>query len=289
MNHTSRGKVIGLMLALVLLGSACGKVEDAIRPATETATEVPGAPATQAVETFIARKATEETLYTPTPRRPTATVLPSPTPRSEMGTAGVPLETIRPSITPTSLPLSGGTLIAMERFESISGWFTADEDNYEMGMDEGGYRMAADMVTLNIPIYSVRDFIYRDIQVEVDVMRFDGPDGSYFGVACRFVNINNFYAFVMDADGYYEISKTVNGEYTVIDSGSKSGLFVVDAEKNHIRADCYSGTLTLTINGKQMLSVQDNDLWDGNVGLLLGTHLESGAEILFDNFALYQP
>ena len=287
MNNKSRGKVIGFMLALILLGSACGRVEDMIQPATETATEVPGAPATQAVETFIARKATEATLYTPTPRPPTATASPSSTPRGDAG--GVPIETIRPSITPTSPPLSGGVLIAMERFEIFSGWYATEADNYEMGMDEGGYRMAADMVTLNTPVYSVRDFIYRDIQVEVDVMRFSGPDGSYFGVTCRFTDINNFYAFVMDADGYYEISKTVNGEYTVIDSGSKKGLFVVDAEKNHIRADCYSGTLTLTINSKQMLSVQDSALWEGKVGLLLGTNLESGAKILFDNFALYQP
>jgi len=287
MRRTAWITVTAVLLAMALLLSSCGKVEEVVQPPTETATQIAGLAETQAIATFLARRATEATLYTPTPRLPTATALPSPTPKSDMG--GIPIETARPSITPTPLPLSGGTFILLDDFEGTSGWFTAEEDHYEMGLQSGGYRMFVDMITLNAPVYSVRDYIYRDIRVQVDVMQFKGPDGSYFGVTCRFKDINNYYAFVMDADGYYEISKTIDGEYTLLDSDSKKGLFDVDAEKNNIRADCYSGTLTLTINGKQMLSVQDSSLWDGRVGLLLGTNLEAGAEILFDNFALYQP
>lgn len=288
MNTATRNKVIGLLLIFVLAISACGSVENVIQEATPTTVvDIPGLAETQAIETYLARRATEAVLYTPTPRPPTATASPFPTPRDDAG--GIPIETVRPSITPTPLPLSGGTLISMERFEAFSGWFAGGGDHYEMRMDSGGYRMAADMLTLSVPVYSVRDLIYRDIRIGVDVMQFDGPDGSYFGVTCRFADINNFYGFVMDADGYYEINKTVNGEFMVLGSGSERGLFLVGGEKNHLSADCYSGTLTLNINGDQLLSVQDSDLWEGNIGLLVGTWLEAGVDVLFDNFALYQP
>lgn len=288
MNSTARNRAFGLLLIMVLVVSACSRAGDMIQASTPTTiVDVPGLAETQAIETFLARRATEAVLHTPTPKPPTATVVLSPTPGGE--SSGIPIETVRPSITPTPLPLSGGTLISLENFETFTGWFAGGNDHYEMGMDGGGYRMIVDMLTLNAPVYSVRDVTYRDIRIEVDVVQFDGPDGSYFGVTCRFADTENYYGFVMDADGYYEINKTVDGEFTVIDSGNKRGLFLVEGKKNHLQVDCYSGTLSLNINDNPLLSVQDSDLWEGKVGLLLGTNLESGANVLFDNFALYQP
>ena len=47
--------------------------------------------------------------------------------------------------------------------------------------------------------------------------------------------------------------------------------------------------LTLTVNGKQLLEVQDGALLTGKVGLIVGANYEARADVLFDNFLLSQP
>ena len=47
--------------------------------------------------------------------------------------------------------------------------------------------------------------------------------------------------------------------------------------------------ITLFVNGEQLLQVQDDDLRQGDVGLVAGTVGEPGTDILFDNFSLSEP
>lgn len=261
---------------------ACGSIASATDTPIPlpTSTDVVGAEYTQAIETYISGEKTEAALYTPTPKVLTATPLPTVIPT---------VATPPPTPTLTSLPLTGGTLLWVDDFESLDGWFTNETNDYTLEFSEGGYRMKVDMITGSAPVYSIRDFVYSDIRISIDLMRYEGPDGSYFGVVCRFTDPRNYYRFVLDPDGYYEIAKKVNGEFTTLGSGSERGLFLVGEEKNTIQGECYSGTLTLTINGKQMLQVSDGDLISGKVGIIGGANLEAGADLLFDNFRLFQP
>lgn len=263
---------------LLVLSLACGGVAETVAP-SPTATEAPGAGYTQAIQTHIAAKTLEAALYTPTPRTRT----PTPEPSATL----VLTPTATATLTP--LPLTGGTLILFDNFESLENWYTGRTEDYVLEFLEGGYRIFVNLLTGPSPVYSVHEQPYGDIRVEVDVMRVRGPDGGYFGLVCRFNDAKNYYRFVIDQDGYYEIAKKVNGVFSILGSGTQRHLFRVGGQVNHLRGDCYSGTLTLYVNDERILQVMDGDLTNGGTGLVVGTNLEAGLEVLFDNFALYQP
>ncbi len=182
----------------------------------------------------------------------------------------------------------GINLPFLDDFELLAGWFTGESNIYGMEFLQGGYHMVAKVTTGEAPIYSVREQYFENIRVEVDVMRADGSEGTYMGVACRFIDTNNLYRFVVDIDGYYEIAKKVDGVFTVIGSDSGSGVFKTSGT-NHIQADCQGPNLTLTVNGTKLLNVRDAELFAGKTGLIVGANGEPRADVLFDNFKLSLP
>lgn len=58
---------------------------------------------------------------------------------------------------------------------------------------------------------------------------------------------------------------------------------------NRIRADCSGWSLSLFVNGFQLVNVSDLEYLSGDVGLIAGTEEEPGVDILFDNFVVYAP
>jgi hypothetical protein len=58
---------------------------------------------------------------------------------------------------------------------------------------------------------------------------------------------------------------------------------------NHIRFDCICNMLTVYVNGRLIDRQTDADYPYGNVGMVVGTYDTPGADILFDNFIVYQP
>jgi hypothetical protein len=58
---------------------------------------------------------------------------------------------------------------------------------------------------------------------------------------------------------------------------------------NEIQATCNGSTLTLTVNGTEIASVQDTTFTSGDVGLMAGTFDVLGADIHFDNFVVRKP
>ncbi len=268
------------LVLLVIVVTGCG----------QASTQPPMAqpsdpPLTQVAKTVIAKWTMQAASFTHTPLPPTDT------PRSteaheaspEPGRTDVPVPTLSPK------PTTGGILLYRDDFESLVGWYTQEADNFTLAFSEGGYRMVVNMVTGSAPVYSVRQQTYTDIRIEVDIMQVQGPSDGYFGLVCRFVDSTNYYRFVMGRDGYYDIAKKVNGEFSYLSSGSQKDLFITDGTANHLRADCVGGALTLYINGEKMLEVQDGGLTNGSVGLVVGTNSEPGMDALFDNFLILEP
>ncbi len=171
-----------------------------------------------------------------------------------------------------------------------SGWDTVQEDDAVIAYEDGHYR-----IWLNYPhttIWANPNLHFDDVRVEVDAIKADGPDNNQFGVLCRYQNADNFYFFIVSSDGYYGIGKSKDGEDTLL-TGDGNMVFSSDIPKGHagvhVRADCVGSHLALFVNGKRLAAVEDADFADGDVGLIVGTFDQPGAEIIFDNFAVYQP
>jgi hypothetical protein len=138
-------------------------------------------------------------------------------------------------------------------------------------------------------VFSVRSAIYQDIRVEVEVTKDLGPSDNFFGVLCRFKDAKNYYRFVVGREGYYNIGKKLNGEFIDLGSGSIDKVFNQGEGYNQIRADCAGSVLALTLNGTKLLEVEDSAFDKGQVGLVVGTRKDEGADIFFDNFAISKP
>lgn len=132
---------------------------------------------------------------------------------------------------------------------------------------------------------------YRDVVIETTAQKKVGPDDNAFGLICRYIDVNNYYAMIISSDGYYGIFKVVKGDYYLI-----SGLNLNYDERikkgsdiNLIEAECNGSQLILSVNGNELSRTEDTDLERGRTGLIAGTYEEAGVAILFDNFLVKIP
>jgi len=171
-----------------------------------------------------------------------------------------------------------------------SGWDRMEDTDGANDYYEGGYR-----IFVNKPkwyFWSNPGLQFTDVVIDVDAKKTAGPDENDFGIICRYKDEQNFYFFTVGNDGYYGISKIINGEETLIgmdqlqfnDTAIKLG-----GAANHLTAECVGGSLTLTVNGTILADVKDSDLSSGDVGLIAGTYDTPGVDIVFDNFVVTRP
>ncbi|MGH2581497.1 MAG: hypothetical protein ACRDFQ_01205 [Anaerolineales bacterium] len=172
-----------------------------------------------------------------------------------------------------------------------SGWDRSTFDEGSSDYANGGYR-----IVVNATDYSVwanpNQTTYTDTRVEVDATKTGGPDDNEFGIICRHADPSNYYAAVISSDGFFGFWKRVAGadlELVGMTEFGQSAAINQGSASNHIRLDCVGSTLTLYANGTLLGSVTDTTHTSGDVGLYAGTFDQSGTDILFDNFVVYQP
>ncbi len=193
---------------------------------------------------------------------------------------------------PTADPstLLGKVLYEDNFSDEKSGWQVVKSEQGELGYVDGAYR-----ILLNVPLFT--SFVgaqkaYNDVEIEVDVTKKDGPDESVYGVICRQEDEGNFYLFVISSAGYYGIGKVYQGVgVTFLGSEKPDMLIASDAikkgnETNHLKVVCADTTLSMAVNGKQLLSVQDPDIQSGDVGFIVKTFDKPGIDVRFDNFVV---
>ena len=174
---------------------------------------------------------------------------------------------------------------------SSSGWDTVRNDTGMTDYDQDGYRIQ--VLETNTDYWANPGLsTLTDVSVSVEVKKLSGPDDNDFAVICRYVDVDNFYAFLASSDGYFGITKIVAGSQELI---GQDQLQPTDAIQqgvdalNTLHADCVGSTLTFTINGTQVGQVQDSTFTVGDVGLMAGTFDAPGTDILFDNFVVRKP
>ena len=190
---------------------------------------------------------------------------------------------------PGSVPLSGDILLDDDFSTGVNGWTTLVNDKGVMGYDADGFRFYIQGAGLNY--WATPDLSFGDVRIEVNSLRFSGPESNRIGVICRHRDDLNYYFFVISADGYYAVGKVKDGEQILLEqeamqysSAIKTGLAI-----NHLRADCQGSTLRFYVNNSPLALVEDFDFSEGDVGLLVGTFEEGGLDVIFDDFVVYQP
>jgi hypothetical protein len=190
--------------------------------------------------------------------------------------------------TPESPPAKPGEILYQDDFENnTTGWDRVRNDYGIMDYDSGGYRILIQRPAMNLWSTPERDF--RDVRLEVDVFKLNGPDENRTGLVCRYQN-GSYYFFIISNDGFYAIGKFIGGQTTLLgQSEMQSSALIQQKAVNHLRADCTGNTLTFYLNFNPVASAQDTDLATGDVGLLAGTFSQPGVDVLFDHFVVMQP
>ena len=171
-----------------------------------------------------------------------------------------------------------------------SGWDRVSDTEGINDYADGGYRIFVDK--LNWYFWSNPGLNFTDVIIDVDAKKIGGPDENDFGVICRYKDESNFYFFTIGSDGYYGISKIIDGEEYLVGMDElqfNDTLIKLGDASNHIKAECVGSSLTLTINNKILADVSDSDITAGDVGLIAGTYDTPGTDILFDNFTVTKP
>jgi hypothetical protein len=236
---------------------------------------------------------------TTTPQ-PVPTSLPSETPTQVPATptltataviTGQVAITLTPSATSgvTQLRLEDMHLVYSDNFTTANDAWVSDEGgDWEMGYIKGAYRIFVNL--LNDAVWSVKNIELGDTVVEVDVARNSGPDTGYFGLVCRHQDAGHYYLLVIGPDGYYGIGKKDLGQLTFLKEGrAPSEILRPGGEINRVRVDCLSNRLALYVNGTILVEAQDASYGAGDIGLVVGTREREGLEVIFDNFAAYEP
>lgn len=181
-----------------------------------------------------------------------------------------------------------GDILYQEQFENnTTGWARIANDNGIMDYDSGGYRILVRQPKLNIWSTSEKD--YRDVRVEADVIKLNGPDENRMGLICRYQG-GDYYFFIISNDGYYVIGKFIGGLTLLLGQSEMQATDAIQTgTMNHLRADCIRDKLTFYINFKEVASAIDADFPSGDVGVVAGSFAEPGVDVLFDNFVVIQP
>ncbi len=184
---------------------------------------------------------------------------------------------------------NSSTLFSDDFSDPSSGWDTVRADEGITDYENDAYRIYVNADKKDVWANPGQSF--GDVHIAVDATKIGGPDDNDFGVQCRYQDVGNFYFFIISSDGYYGISKVVNGEQQLIgmEKLDASDAILQGNATNHIEVECKGDRLTLWANGVELHSVQDSDFATGDVGLMAGTYDIVGTDISFDNFVVTQP
>ena len=159
-------------------------------------------------------------------------------------------------------------------------WF--ENDKLHFLLKEGGWT--------SYSVYAPdTDDEFGDFAFEVDAVITELPDkGATYGVIAR-RDDENYYQFLVSADGYYKIQRhSADGWTTIIDWTESDAIQQGEMVTNRLRLECLGASLRFYANDIFMGSIDDSSLSKGQIGLAGGSFTDGpGVHIVFDNAVFY--
>jgi hypothetical protein len=183
-----------------------------------------------------------------------------------------------------------GDLLFQDDFSrSASGWDRYSDATYVSDYVEGTYQIA--IHEAQTQAWSNPRLPLDDVRVEVDAASVSGPLDNAFGLICRYQDPDNYYFFLISADGYAGIGLVKGGRRVLLtgDAMLPEESILQGYRTNHLRADCDGFHLTFYVNGILAREAQAAEWPSGDVGLIAATYAEPEIDVRFDNFTVLHP
>jgi len=131
---------------------------------------------------------------------------------------------------------------------------------------------------------------FTDFTLELETKLVGGTDNNWHMVICRYQDSDNFYSFRTSGDGYYSMSKMVNGNWIALASVAYSSYINRGVEAvNLIHIECIDSNLSLSVNGHLLWEGVDATFADGDVVLATEALAGTFTEVAFDNIVVSEP
>ncbi len=170
--------------------------------------------------------------------------------------------------------------------DSFSGWDDAfDEFTRKV---YGNNRYQIEVMSENLMARGLANRSVSDFEVEVEAKLEEAGEDSSYGLLFRFQDTQNFYRFDISTDGYFLLSKYLDGQWTTLVDWTAAPQIQL-AEANILRVSAFGPEITAHINGEQVAQVSDESLTEGNFGFFAGTFNDPYAWVSFDNLNLKVP
>jgi hypothetical protein len=255
--------MVTLLVSLALGAAACTP-QETLPPAPAETEEAPTTP-----------PETEPPTQAPTEAPPTATPEPTDTPEP----------------TPTATPRS---ILWEDDFSDVnSGWERYREMDGVLDYleAEGVYQMQL-LVEDNL-FWVMRDETWRDLVLEVEMTQKEGPEGSLFGVMCRYTpETLNAIVFVITSEGQAGIGTMENFAFNPLPGGELAEFTAIQTgldATNILEAGCVGETVSLGVNGEILLTLPAPEMAGDDLGLVVASTMGAGVNVYFDNLVIYEP
>jgi len=184
-----------------------------------------------------------------------------------------------------------GVLFSDDFSDEGSGWVTYDEYDGQVAYLNGCLYVKDYTDPEWCIVSSPQSFQYfTDFILEVETWLVGGTDNNWHMVLCRMQDADNYYAFVISADGYYMMNKSVNGNIIILVSPTHSTYINQGVDGiNLIHIECIGSSLSLSVNEHLLCEGTDATFSGGPFGL--GAHAQAFTftEVAFDNIVLSEP
>jgi len=188
-----------------------------------------------------------------------------------------------------AIPTAGEVLFSDDFSDEAGVWDTYDAEYGSVFYENGWLHLInnnpAEFATGTWAHQHFTDFI-----LEVETKLVAGTDSNWHIVICRYQDSNNSYYFGTSADGYYFISKFVNGNEIHLASATYSSYINQGVgEVNLIHIECIDSNLSLSVNGHLLEQVTDTTIAGGDIVLVTGALAGTYTEVAFDNIVVSKP
>lgn len=171
--------------------------------------------------------------------------------------------------------------------DSFGGWDDAF-DTYTRKV-YGNNRYQIEVNASNLVAWGLANRDVADFEMEVEAKLEDGDQKNSYGLLFRFQDRDNFYRFDISGDGYFLLSKFVDGEWSTLVDWTESEFISTDGSANILRIAAVGPEITVWSNGQKLASVIDDSLTHGNFGFFAGTFAEPYVWVSYDNLKLWTP
>ena len=187
--------------------------------------------------------------------------------------------------------ISPGDALFEDDFAYVfSGWPRNTDEFRSTDYANGGYEIS--VYEKEYVTWATQGESFTNVDIQVEATFLSGEFDSFFGIVCRQVDVDNFYALTISSDGYYGILKTIEGgpftlipdEFLDYSDSINQGL-----DTNLIRGKCENDRMYLYVNDDLLLEVKDDEIASGEVGLIVGSVTADETTIFFDNFVVRAP